>query len=62
METQSLESAQLKREKAIVENDLLKTQVSNKRALLIQVVTDALRSFVYICLNVNVTPPFFRHP
>lgn len=30
MEKQSLENAQLKREKAVVENDLLKAQVSQK--------------------------------
>lgn len=30
MEKQSLENAQLKREKAVVENDLLKTQVGQK--------------------------------
>lgn len=29
-ETQSLENMQLKREKAMIENDLLKTQVENK--------------------------------
>ncbi|XP_067458216.1 little elongation complex subunit 1 isoform X1 [Thunnus thynnus] len=32
METQSLESAQLKREKAVVENDLLKTQTSLRKS------------------------------
>lgn len=31
MEEQSLENAQLRREKAVVENDLLKTQVGIKK-------------------------------
>lgn len=55
-ETQSLENAQLKREKAVVENDLLKTQVSKYTwviSVFCNVITDieltiVLKSFVHI--------------